>query len=162
MKISNNFGSPRCNPPRAVRIGGVSKPEIAGGTPREEPADGTPRKKTRSGEAAVDCTAAATAIKGGHEVGALEEEGGDINDDEVTSGGRCRPTTLGPAANAADANNVDAASGDDEAASGGCRRPTKAPPASKGDRPSPSHDCCRDCQQGRLVRDRGGNLPRER
>jgi hypothetical protein len=116
----------------------VSEPEIAGGTPRD------PCKKARSGEAAVDHTAAATAIKGGHEVGALEEEGGDVDDDEVASGGRRHPTTLGPAANAADADDVDAVSGDDEAASGGRCRPTKASPASKGGGPPPSHDCHRD------------------
>ena len=39
MRISNNFGSPRRNPPRSTRTVGVSEPEVAGGTPREEPAD---------------------------------------------------------------------------------------------------------------------------
>ena len=80
MKISNNFGS---------WIGGVSEPEIAGSTPREDPADGTPRKKARSGEAAVDCTKAVAAIKGGREAETLKEEADDagVDDDEVMSGG---------------------------------------------------------------------------
>ena len=66
MKISNNFGSPRRNPPQAAWIDGGSEPEIAGSTPREDPTDRTPRKKARSGEAAVDRTKAVAAIKGGH------------------------------------------------------------------------------------------------
>ena len=65
MKISNNGRSPRRTPPpRAAWIDGVSKPGIVGGALREEPTDRTPHKKARSGEAAVDRTAAATAIKG--------------------------------------------------------------------------------------------------
>ncbi len=64
MKILNNGGSPRRNPPRAAWINGVSKPGIAGGALREEPTDRTPCKKARSGETAVDRMAAATAIKG--------------------------------------------------------------------------------------------------
>ena len=52
----------------------MSEPEIAGGTPREEPADGTPRKKARSGEAAVDRTEAAGAIKGVREAEAIDND----------------------------------------------------------------------------------------
>ncbi len=59
----------------------MSEPEIAGGTPREEPADGTPHKKARSGEAAVDRTEAAGAIKGIREAEAID----DVDVDEGTS-----------------------------------------------------------------------------
>ena len=126
----------------------------AGGTPREDPADGTPRKKGRSGEAAVDRTKAVAAIKGGREAKTLEEEADDtsIDDDEVASGGRRRPTMT-----VADAANVDdnkATNGgrrrptadvnDNKATSGRRRRPTKAPLASKSGAPPPSHDCRQD------------------
>ncbi len=70
----------------------MSEPEIAGGTPREDPADGTPRKKARSGEAAVDRTEAARAIKGIREAEAID----DVDVDKGTSGGRRRPTTPVP------------------------------------------------------------------
>jgi len=102
----------------------VSEPENADGTPRENLADETPHKKARGGEVAVDRTKPAAAIKGGREAEALEEEAEDagIDNDEVASGGRRRPTTP---TTIADAANVD----DDEATSGGRRRPTKAPPA---------------------------------
>ena len=97
----------------------MSEPEITGGTPREEPADGTPHKKARSGEAAVDRTKAVAAIRGGREAETLEEEAEDagVDDDEVASGGRRRPTT---ATTIADAANVD----DDEATNSGRRCPT--------------------------------------
>jgi hypothetical protein len=113
MKISNNFGSPRRNPPQAAWIDGGSEPEIAGSTPREDPTDRTPRKKARSGEAAVDRTKAVAAIKGGREAETLKEEADDagVNDDEVASGGCRRPTM---ATTVADAANVD----DDEATNG--------------------------------------------
>ena len=61
-----------------------------------------PRKKARSGEAAVDHTKAVTVIKGGREAETLEEEVDDagVDDDEVASGGRRRPTmTVADAAN---------------------------------------------------------------
>ena len=64
------------------------------------------------------------AIKGGREAEALKEEAEDagIDDNEVASSGRRRPTTPTIIADAADFD-------DDEATSGGRRRPTKAPPA---------------------------------
>ena len=70
----------------------MSEPKIAGGTLREEPADGTPRKKGRSGEAAVDRTEAAGAIKGIREAEAID----DVDVDEATSVGCRRPTTPVP------------------------------------------------------------------
>jgi len=79
-------------PPRSARIVGVSEPEIAGGTPREEPADGPPRKKARSGEAAVDRTEAAGALKSVREAEAID----DVDVNEGTSIGRRRPTTPVP------------------------------------------------------------------
>jgi hypothetical protein len=114
----------------------VSEPEIAGGTPREEPADGTPRKKARSGEAAVDRTEAAGALKGVREAEAIDDvdvnEGtsvgrrrpttpvpitqADVDDDEAMNSRRCHPMTI------TDAASVD----DDEVTSGGRRRPTTA------------------------------------
>ena len=102
----------------------MSEPEIADRTLRENPVDETPHKKARGGEAAVDRTKSAAAIKGGREAEALEEETDDagIDDDEVASGGRRRPTTPTTIADVANVN-------DDEAMSGGCRRPAKAPPA---------------------------------
>jgi hypothetical protein len=103
MKISNNFGSPRRNPPQAAWIDRVSEPEIAGITPREDPMDGTPRNKARSGEVAVDRTKAVAAIKGGREAETLKEEVDDagVDDDEVASGGRRRPTMATTVADAA-------------------------------------------------------------
>jgi hypothetical protein len=111
-------------PPRAAKLNEVSKPEIAGGTPRENPVDETPCKKARGREAAIDRTKAAATIKGGREAEALEEEADDagIDDDEVASGGRRRPTIPTTIANVA---NVD----DNEATSGGRCHPIKAPPA---------------------------------
>ena len=90
-------------PSRAAWIDGVSKPEIAGSTLREDPADGTPRKKARSGEKAVDRTKAVAAIKGGREAKTLKEEADDagVDDDEVASGGRHRPTMATTVADAA-------------------------------------------------------------
>jgi hypothetical protein len=70
----------------------VSEPEIAGGTPREEPADGPPRKKARSGEAAVDRTEAAGALKSVREAEAID----DVDVNEGMSIGRRRPTIPGP------------------------------------------------------------------
>ena len=70
----------------------MSEPEIVGGNPREEPADGPPCKKARSGEAAVDRTEAAGAIKGVREAEAI----GDVDVDEGTSIRRRRPTTPVP------------------------------------------------------------------
>ena len=97
----------------------MSEPEIADRTPRENPVDETPHKKARGGEAAVDRTKSAAAIKGGREAEALEEEADDtgIGDDKVAIGGRRRPTT---ARTDAEATNVD----DDEATNGRCCRPT--------------------------------------
>ena len=106
-------------PPRSARIVGGSEPKIAGGTPREEPADCTPRKKARSGEAAVDRTEAAGAIKGVREAEAID----DVDVDEATSVGRRRPTTLVPITQA----DVD----DNKATNGGRRRPTTVTDARK-------------------------------
>ena len=135
MRISNNFGSPRRNPPRSTRTVGVGEPEVAGGTPREDPADGTPRKKARSGEAAG-------ALKGGRMAESFEEgdddadddindddgddindddddDDDDVNDDEGASVGRRRPTTPVFITQA----DVD----DDEATNGGGRHLTTGP-----------------------------------
>ena len=75
----------------------------AGSTPREDPTDGIPRKKARSGVAAVNRTKAVAAIKGGREAETLKEEVDDagVDDDEVASGGRRRPTMATTDADAA-------------------------------------------------------------
>ena len=88
-----------------------------------------PHKKARGGEAAVSRTKAAATIKGGHEADALEEEADDagIDDNEVASGGRRRPTTPTTTAEAA---NVD----DNEATSGGRRHPPQEGEGRRGRR----------------------------
>ena len=72
-----------------------------------------PLKKARCGEVADGCTKTAVTIKGGREAEVLEEEGDDagIVDDEVASGGRCRPTTPTTTSDAANVDNKEAMNG---------------------------------------------------